>query len=89
MFFSELRSLRITATDSIGSKLKGWILYQHPLNVDHKRVLADAPNANIKLGSPLNLERIEEGHDIYFDCEVDADPPTRAIRRKHNVCMTK
>ena len=48
-------------------------------------LFSDPPIAVIKLGSPLKIERIEEGHDVYFDCKVDANPPASSIQWHHNV----
>ena len=45
----------------------------------------DQPTAVIKLGGPLVLDRIEEGHDIYFECKVHANPPANSILWRHNV----
>ena len=45
----------------------------------------DAPTTSIKLGGPLELERIEEGHDVYFECNIDANPPANSIMWQHNV----
>ena len=41
----------------------------------------------MNLGSPLKLEMIKEGHDVYFLCEVDANPPASSIEWHHNVKM--
>jgi len=43
-----------------------------------------APTTSIKLGGPLELERIEEGHDVYFECNIDANPPANSIMWQHN-----
>ena len=48
-------------------------------------ILTDAPAATIILGTPLKLDFIEEGHDLYFECRVDANPPADSIQWHHNV----
>ena len=48
-------------------------------------ILTDAPSASIMLGSPLKIGMIEEGHDVYFECRVDANPPADSIQWHHNV----
>ena len=48
-------------------------------------VCADAPRVSIKLGEPLELEMIEEGHDVYFTCLVDANPRPELVSWLYNV----
>ena len=45
---------------------------------------SDPPISVIKLGSPLKKDLIEEGHDVYFECQSDANPPTVSIRWNFN-----
>lgn len=34
------------------------------------------PSLNLQLGtSTLSLQSLQEGNDIYFDCQIDANPP--------------
>ncbi|KAJ2950566.1 hypothetical protein O0L34_g8812 [Tuta absoluta] len=49
-----------------------------PLNVYY------VPKAVIKLGSKINANDIEEGDDVYFECEVDANPPAYKVVWEHN-----
>lgn len=37
-------------------------------------MLSDAPVVSIKLGSSLKANDINEGDDVYFECEVRANP---------------
>ena len=53
-------------------------------NIDNLSIL-DPPISVIKLGNPLNIDLIEEGHDVYFECQVDANPPSNNIKWSHNV----
>ena len=48
---------------------------------------ADGPRVSIKLGEPLELERIEEGHDVYFTCLVDANPRPELVNWFYNVSL--
>lgn len=37
---------------------------------------SDVPSVTIKLGSSLSASDIDEGDDVYFECEVQANPKT-------------
>lgn len=37
-------------------------------------MLSDAPVVSIKLGSSLKANDINEGDDVYFECDVEANP---------------
>lgn len=45
----------------------------------------DVPMLNLKLGSNMNPDDIEENDDVYFECEVDANPGAYKVIWKHNV----
>ncbi|CAH2063137.1 unnamed protein product, partial [Iphiclides podalirius] len=42
------------------------------------------PVAEMHLGSKMNPNDIEEGDDVYFGCEVDANPPAYKVVWEHN-----
>uniref|UniRef100_A0A0A9XSS5 Kin of IRRE-like protein 3 n=3 Tax=Lygus hesperus TaxID=30085 RepID=A0A0A9XSS5_LYGHE len=42
------------------------------------------PRIELKLGSNLNPHDIEEGDDVYFDCNIDANPKAYKVVWKHN-----
>jgi len=42
------------------------------------------PSVSIKLGDPLQLDDIEEGHDVYFTCQVDSNPQPKLINWMYN-----
>lgn len=48
-------------------------------------VVAVVPTLTLVLGSNLNPMDIEEGDDVYFDCNVEANPAAYKIVWKHNV----
>lgn len=39
----------------------------------------------MQLGAKMNPNDIEEGDDVYFGCEVDANPPAYKVVWEHNV----
>ncbi|XP_046395125.1 nephrin-like [Ischnura elegans] len=42
-----------------------------------------APQVSLKLGSSLNPDEIKEGDDVYFECQVRANPREQKILWKH------
>ncbi|CAG9563456.1 unnamed protein product [Danaus chrysippus] len=42
------------------------------------------PVATMHLGAKMNPNDIEEGDDVYFGCEVDANPPAYKVMWEHN-----
>ena len=49
--------------------------------------LLDAPQLWLSLGQNLAEDKIKEGDDVYFDCEINANPKTGKITWKHNVSV--
>ncbi|CAK1544724.1 unnamed protein product [Leptosia nina] len=49
-----------------------------PLNIHY------VPEAKMHLGANVNPNDIEEGDDVYFGCEVDANPPAYKVVWEHN-----
>lgn len=47
--------------------------------------VSDVPILHLSLGTSLNPEDIEEGDDVYFECNVDANLPAYKVLWKHNV----
>lgn len=45
----------------------------------------DVPVTTMLLGAKMNPNDIEEGDDVYFGCEVDANPPAYKVVWEHNV----
>ena len=48
----------------------------------------DPPIVNLRLGSTLNPDDIKEGDDVYFECHVKANPPSRRLSWYHDVSTT-
>lgn len=48
-------------------------------------LVAVVPTLTLVLGSNLNPMDIEEGDDVYFECNVEANPAAYKIVWKHNV----
>ncbi|KAG7162552.1 Synaptogenesis protein syg-2-like 2, partial [Homarus americanus] len=44
-----------------------------------------APRVRLELGANLGNEPITEGKDVYFECEVDANPPTWDVIWRRNM----
>ncbi|XP_066988819.1 protein turtle homolog B-like isoform X1 [Macrobrachium rosenbergii] len=42
------------------------------------------PKLNLQLGLSLNLEDLEEGDDVYFKCNMEANPAVTGIQWAHN-----
>ncbi|CAG2058733.1 unnamed protein product, partial [Timema podura] len=42
------------------------------------------PIPTLKLGSSLNPDDIEEGDDVYFECQIKANPWAYKVVWKHN-----
>lgn len=40
---------------------------------------------NLSLGANMNPDDIEEGDDVYFDCQMDSNPYAYKVVWKHNV----
>lgn len=47
--------------------------------------VAVVPMLELKLGSNMNPHDIEEGDDVYFECNVRANPDAYKVVWKHNV----
>ena len=47
--------------------------------------ISDSPQIWLRLGQNLAEDKIKEGDDVYFDCEVNANPKIGKIEWKHNV----
>lgn len=45
----------------------------------------DPPIVKVELGRNLQKTTIKEGVDVYFDCIINANPPTKKIYWTHNV----
>ncbi|XP_064099983.1 nephrin-like isoform X2 [Macrobrachium nipponense] len=48
-----------------------------------------APTARAALGSSLNPNNIREGDDVYFECEVQANPRAYKVVWKHNGALVR
>lgn len=48
-------------------------------------MFSDLPEARIILGASLKPDGIKEGADVYFDCVVNALPPSYKVEWKLNV----
>ena len=48
---------------------------------------SDTPIVSLKFGTSLNPSNIAEGNDVYFECEIDANPDAYKIVWLHNVSI--
>jgi len=49
------------------------------------RLFLDPPAVKLRLGSKLDADNIHTGHDVYFECDVRANPPHLRLEWTHNV----
>ena len=45
----------------------------------------DAPVVRVSLGGSLRLADIQEGDDVYLECDVTASPPAERVQWRRNV----
>ena len=55
------------------------------LTVNLLTTIADQPVLTLKLGSNLDLRTIKERDDVYFECDIDSNPPVTTVGWHHNV----
>ena len=53
--------------------------------MDHFFLISVAPTVKLSLGRMVNPQDLEEDDDIYFTCEVNANPPAYKLTWWHNV----
>ena len=49
--------------------------------------ISDAPQVSLRLGRTLDADNIRTGHDVYFECDVKANPPALRLEWLHNVSI--
>ena len=45
----------------------------------------DSPQVSLRLGRTLDADNIRTGHDVYFECDVKANPSPLRLEWLHNV----
>ena len=45
------------------------------------------PTVGLHIGKALNLNDLEEGDDVYFECSIQANPPAYKVTWLHNVIV--
>ena len=45
------------------------------------------PTVSLDIGKALNLNDLEEGDDVYFECSISANPPPYKVTWLHNVII--
>lgn len=48
-------------------------------------LISDPPIVTLRLGSTLLVDDIKESDDIYFECDIKANPPWRKLSWLHDV----
>ena len=48
-------------------------------------LIADSPQVSLRLGRTLDADNIRTGHDVYFECDVKANPKPLRLEWLHNV----
>jgi hypothetical protein len=52
-------------------------------------MFSDVPMVTLKMGSSLNPDDIKEGDDVYFECNIRANPKAYRLAWFHNVSAIK
>jgi hypothetical protein len=50
-------------------------------------MFTDPPQVTLQLGNKLNPDTIKENDDVYFECNIRANPKNYKITWLHNVSM--
>ena len=48
-------------------------------------LFVDSPQVSLRLGRTLDADNIRTGHDVYFECDVKANPSPLRLEWLHNV----
>lgn len=48
-------------------------------------LITDMPDVTLKMGQTLNPDDIKEGDDVYFECNIRANPKAYKLSWFHNV----
>ena len=69
--------------------MKLTILFSHIFFAldEKKNIHTDPPEVTLTLGSTLNPDDIKENDDVYFECNVKANPSTVRISWSHDVSI--
>ena len=50
-------------------------------------IFSVAPTVSLDIGKALNLNDLEEGDDVYFECSISSNPPPYKVTWLHNVSI--
>ena len=84
----ELYSLNLLSLCNIDLGIK-YSKYVGYLCNEKNCLILDSPIVNLKFGTSLDPSNIAEGNDVYFECEIDANPDVYKIVWLHNVSFKK
>ena len=51
-------------------------------------LILDAPKMKLSFGMSMSAEVIDEGKDVYFSCDVEANPEVYKVGWKHEVRLS-
>jgi hypothetical protein len=52
-------------------------------------VFPDAPQVSLRLGRTLDPDNLRTGHDVYFECDIKANPAPLRLEWLLNVSQKK
>ena len=55
------------------------------INISINHFYADPPIMSLAFGAKINPERIDEGNDVYLECNIKANPKVYKVIWRHNV----
>ncbi|XP_023345438.1 hemicentin-1 isoform X2 [Eurytemora carolleeae] len=68
------------ACTAVNSEVKPTALIQDSIRLQ----VYYPPTVRLEIGKAINLEDLEEGDDVYFECSVEANPPPYKVTWLHN-----
>ena len=82
------QNVMLTQSLSTTAKWLGQLCPKCSVVPNHVQLVAVIPQTTIRMGLNLNSSNIKEGDGVYFECEVNSNPPPKRITWRHNVSDT-
>lgn len=79
--FNFVDNIIVISFTVITTETKNFFLFSFLINIPP----TDPPEVTLTLGSTLNPDDIKENDDVYFECNVKANPNTVKISWSHDV----